>query len=79
MPEIHSCISMVEQIAGLQFNVPPDIGDLTFDLCNMGGELISVEGLIDRIHQPIDPGHIDPAWVHVGDAWISLQRLIALG
>ena len=79
MPDIHSCISLVEQAAGLQFNVPADIGDWTFQLCNMGGELVSVEGLFDRIHQPIDPGLIDQAKGHIGEAWISLQRLSALG
>ena len=79
MPDIHSCISLVEQAAGLQFNVPANIGDWTFQLCNMGGELVSVEGLFDRIHQPIDPGLIDQAKGHIGEAWISLQRLSALG
>ena len=79
MPDIHSCISLVEQAAGLPFNVPAEIGDWTFQLCNMGGELISVEGLVERMHQPIDPGHIDPTRVHVREAWISLQRLSALG
>ena len=79
MPDIHSCISLVEQAAGLQFNVPADIGDWTFQLCNMGGELVSIEGLFERIHQPIDPGHIDQAKSHIGEAWISLQRLSALG
>ena len=79
MPDIHSCISLVEQAAGLQFNVPADIGDWTFQLCNMGGELISVEGLVDRMYQPIDPGHIDSTRGHVREAWISLQRLSALG
>ena len=79
MPDIHSCISLVEQAAGLQFNVPAEIGDWTFQLCNMGGELISVEGLVERMHQPIDPGHIDPTRGHVREAWISLQRLSALG
>ena len=79
MPDIHSCISLVEQAAGRQFHVPAEIGDWTYQLCNMGGELISVEGLVDRIHQPIDPGHIDPTRGHVREAWISLQRLSALG
>ena len=79
MPDIHSCISLVEQAAGLQVNVPAEIGDWTFQLCNMGGELISVEGLVDRVYQPIDPGHIDPTRGHVREAWISLQRLSALG
>ena len=79
MPDIHSCISLVEQAAGLQVNVPAEIGDWTFQLCNMGGELISVEGLVERMHQPIDPGHIDPTSGHVREAWISLQRLSALG
>ena len=79
MPDIHSCISLVEQAAGLQVNVPAEIGDWTFQLCNMGGELISVEGLVERMHQPINPGHIDPTSGHVREAWISLQRLSALG
>ena len=39
-----------------QFNLPAEIGDLTFQLCNMGGELVSVEGLSDTLGQPVDPG-----------------------
>ena len=42
LSEIHSCISVIEQAAGLPFNFPVEIGDLTFQLCNMGGELVSV-------------------------------------
>ena len=79
LSEIHSCIALIEQADGLPFNLPAEIGDLTFQLCNMGGELVSVEGLFDRIHQPIDPGLIDQAKGHIGEAWISLQRLSALG
>ena len=79
MPDIHSCISLVEKAAGLPFNVPAEIGDWTFQLCNMGGELISVEGLVEKMYQPIDPGHIDPTRGHIREAWISLQRLSALG
>ena len=45
LSEIHSCISLIEQAAGLPFNFPAEIGDLTFQLCNMGGELVSVEGV----------------------------------
>ena len=47
--EIHSCISLIEQAAGLPFNLPVEIEDLTFQLCNMGGELVSVEGLSDGL------------------------------
>ena len=79
MPEIHSCISLIEQAAGLPFNLPTDVGDLTFQLCNMGGELVSVEGLAERIHPPTDLGLIDHAKGHAVEAWISLQQLMALG
>ena len=79
MPEIHSCISLIEQAAGLQFNFPADVGDLAFHLCNMGGELVSVEGLSDSLGQPVDPGLLDEARLHTTEAWISLQRMIAMG
>ena len=49
LSEIHSCIALIEQAAGLPFNLPAEIGDLTFQLCNMGGELVSVEGLSDSL------------------------------
>ena len=79
LTEIHSCISLIEQAAGLQFNFPAEIGDLTFQLCNMGGELVSVEGLRDSLGQPADPGLLDEARWHTTEAWISLQSLIAQG
>ena len=79
MPEIHSCISLIEQAAGLPFNLPADVGDLAFQLCNMGGELVSVEGLAERIQQPTDPDLVDHARSHAVEAWISLQQLMALG
>ena len=79
LPEIHSCISLIEQAAGLQFNLPAEIGDLTFQLCNMGGELVSVEGLSDTLGQPVDSRLLnEPRW-HTAEAWISLQSLIAQG
>ena len=79
LSEIHSCISLIEQAAGLQFNLPAEIGDLTFQLCNMEGELVSVEGLRDNLGQPVDPGLLnEPRW-HTAEAWISLQRMIAMG
>ena len=40
-------------------------------------ELVSVEGLGDSLGQPVDPGLLDEARRHTGEAWISLQRLIA--
>ena len=76
MPEIHSCISLIEQAAGLPFNLPTEIGDLAFQLCDMGGELVSVEGLVDSLGQPIDPGLLDEAGRHTGEGWISIQRFI---
>ena len=76
LSEIHSCISLIEQAAGLQFNLPAEIGDLAFQLCDMGGELVSVEGLSDSLGQPVDPGLLDEARWHAGEVWISLQRLI---
>ena len=42
LSEIHSCISLIEQAAGLQFNFPAEVGDMAFQLCNMGGELVSI-------------------------------------
>ena len=59
LSEIHSCISLIEQAAGLSFNLPAEIGDQTFQLCNMGGELVSVEGLSNSLGQPVDPGLLD--------------------
>ena len=79
LSEIHSCISLIEQAAGLQFNFPAEVGDLAFQLCNMGGELVSLEGLSDSLGQPVDPGLLDEARRHTGEAWISLQRMIAMG
>ena len=79
LPEIHSCISLIEQAAGLQFNFQAEVGDLAFQLCNMGGELVSVEGLSDSLRQPVDPGLLDEARWHTAEAWISLQRMITMG
>ena len=79
LPEIHSCISLIEQAAGLQFNLPAEVGDLVFQLCNMGGELVSVEGFGDSLGQPVEPGLLDEARWHTAEAWISLQRIIAMG
>ena len=79
LPEIHSCISLIEQAAGLSFTLPAEVGDLTFQLCNMGGELVSVEGLGDSLGQPVDLGLLnEPRW-HTAEAWISLQRMITMG
>ena len=56
------------------------MADLTFQLCNMGGELVSVEGLVDHLEQAVNPGLLnDPGRWHTADAWIGLQRLIAQG
>ena len=79
LPEIHSCISLIEQAAGLQFNLPAEVGDLAFQLCNMGGELVSVEGFGDSLGQPVEPGLLDEARRHTAEAWISLQGIIAMG
>ena len=79
LSEIHNCISLIEQAAGLRFNLPVDVGDLAFQLCNMGGELISVEGLSDSLGEPVDPGLLDESRWHTAEAWISLQRLVAQG
>ena len=45
----------------------------------MGGELVYVEGLTDRLGQPVDPSLLDEAQWHTDEAWISLQRMIAMG
>ena len=79
LSEIHSCISLIEQAAELQFNLLAEVGDLAFQLCYMGGELVSVEGLSDSLGQSVDPGLFDePRW-HTAEAWISLQRMIVQG
>ena len=46
---------------------------------NMGGELVSVEGLSDALGQPIDPGLLNAARWHTAEAWVSLKLLIAQG
>ena len=79
LSEIHSCISLIEQAAGLPITAPAEIADLTFQLCNMGGELVSVEGLSDSLRQPVDPGLFNEARLGTAEAWISLQRMIAMG
>ena len=80
LSEIHSCISLIEQAAGLPFNLPAEIGDLTFQLCNMGGELVSVEGLGDSLGQSVNSGLLhDPGRWYSGEAWIGFQRLITQG
>ena len=79
LPEIHSCISLIEQAAGLPFDLIVQSGDLPFEMCNMGGELISVEGFANSIGQTLDPGLLDgPAWP-TREAWFSFQNLIAEG
>ena len=76
MPEIHSCISLIEQAARLQFNLPAEIDNLAFQLCDMGGELVSVELPGDSLGQPVDSGLLNEARWHAGEAWISLHPLI---
>ena len=61
------------------FNPLAEVGDLAFQLCSMGGELVSVEGLSDSLGQPVDPGLLDEGRWHTTEAWISLQSLIAQG
>ena len=79
LPKIHSCLSLIEQTAGLQLNLPTEACNLAFQLCNKDSGLVSVEGLSDSLGQPVDPGLLDePRW-HTAEAWISLQRLIAQG
>ena len=64
LPEIHSCISLIEQAAGLPFNLAAEVGDLAFHLCNMGGELVSVEGLSDSLrHQLPQVSSTKLGWV----------------
>ena len=56
-----------------------EVGDLTFHLCNMSGEMVSVEGLSDSLGQQVDPGLLDEARWHTAEVWISLQRMITMG
>ena len=76
--EIYSCNSLIEQAAGLPFNFPVKNEDLTFQLCNIGGELVSVEGISDSLGQSVDPGLLDEARWYTAEAWISLQRMVAM-
>ena len=55
--EIQSCISLIKQAAGLPFNFPVEIGDLTFQLCNMGGELVAEA--FNHLHGDPGAGGID--------------------
>ena len=68
LSEIHSCVSLIEQAAGLPFKLQAEVGDLAFQLCNMGGELVSVEGLSDSLGQPVDPGLLNKARWHAAEA-----------
>ena len=78
--DIHSCISLIEQAAGLPFHPSAEMADLTFQLCNMGGELVSVEGFADNFGQAMNPSHLnDSGQWHAAEAWITLQRLVAQG
>ena len=52
LSEIHSCISLIEQAAELPFNLPAEIGDLTFQLCNMGED-----GGLLWIKRSLSPNH----------------------
>ena len=80
LSDIHSCISLIEQAAGLPVHPSAAMADLTFQLCNMGGELVSVEGLVDHLGQAVNTGLLnDPGQWHTAEAWIGLQRLIAQG
>ena len=79
LSEIHSCISLIEQAAGLPFNLQAEVGDLAFQLYNMGGELLSVEGLSNGFEQTVDPVLLDQARWHTAEAWLSLQRMIGMG
>ena len=63
LSEIHSCISLIDQAARPHFNLPAEVGDFAFQLCNMGGALVSLKGLNDRIGQPVDFGLFnEPRW-----------------
>ena len=46
----------------------------------MGGELVSVEGLVDNLGQAVNPGLLnEPGRWHTAEAWSGMQRLIAQG
>ena len=55
------------------------MADLTFQLCNMGGELVSVEGFADNFGQAMNPSHLNDSGQYAAEAWITLQRLVAQG
>ena len=79
MQEIHSCISLIEKAAGLPFNPPANINDLAFQLCNMGGELVSVEELGKSLSQTISSELMDKAIEHTKESWVNVQLLQILG
>lgn len=63
LPVIDSLILLIEQTAALSVSLPAEVVDLAFQLCNIGGQLVSVEGLSDSLGQPINPGLInEPRW-----------------
>ncbi|AII45604.1 hypothetical protein KR49_03915 [Synechococcus sp. KORDI-49] len=66
MSEIHSCISLIEQAAGLPITAPAEIADLTFQLCNMGGELVSVEGFGEGLGNALNHATGSSAWIAQG-------------
>ena len=52
LSDIHSCISLIEQAAGLPVHPSAAMADLTFQLCNMGGEWCLLKGLSTTLGKP---------------------------
>jgi|TARA_B100001939_G_scaffold252025_1_gene218935 hypothetical protein len=57
---------LIEQAAGLPITAPAEIADLTFQLCNMGGELVSVEGFGEGLGNALKHATGSSAWIAQG-------------
>jgi hypothetical protein len=57
---------LIEQAAGLPITSPAEIADLTFQLCNMGGELVSVEGFGEGLGNALKHATGSSAWIAQG-------------
>ena len=53
-PDFSRCMSLSEQANSLLLSLPTAIGNLTFQLCNMGDALVFAKGIRDNLGQPFD-------------------------
>ena len=53
-PDFSRCMSLSEQSNALLLSLHAGIGNLTFQLCNIGDPLVFVQGIRDKLVQPLD-------------------------